>query len=49
MIPTQWPLGRVVQTFSGKDGLVRVASVKTQKGVYKRPVHKLALLLSSEN
>ena len=49
MIPTQWPLGRVVQTFSGKDGLVRVANVKTQRGVYKRPVHKLALLLSSEN
>ena len=27
MIPTHWPLGRVVETFTGKDGLLRVAKV----------------------
>lgn len=29
MVPTKWPFSRVVQTFSGKEGLVRVANVKT--------------------
>ena len=49
MVPTKWPLGRVVQTFSGKDDLVRVADVKIQRGAFKRPIHKVALLLPSEN
>jgi hypothetical protein len=49
MVPAKWPIGRVIQTFTGKDGLVRVANVKTQRGVYKRPIHKLALLLPSES
>ena len=48
MIPTKWPLGRVVETYSGSDGLVRVARVKTQNGLFKRPVNKLAVLLESE-
>ena len=48
MIPTTWPLGRVIEVFTGKDGLVRVVNVKTKSGVYKRPVHKLALLLPNE-
>ena len=48
MIPTQWPLGRVIEIFKGNDDLVRVVNVKTQKGIFKRPVHKLALLLESE-
>ena len=48
MIPTKWPLGRVIETFSGSDGLVRVVSVKTQNGIFKRPIHKLVLLLESE-
>ena len=48
MIPTTWPLGRVIEVFYGKDGHVRVANVKTEKGIYKRPVHKLALLLPNE-
>ena len=45
-IPTNWPLARVTQVYPGKDGLVRVATVKTTKGTYKRPVSKIALLLS---
>lgn len=49
MVPTKWPIGRIVQTFTGKDGLVRVANVQTQRGVFKRPIHKLALLLPSED
>jgi hypothetical protein len=36
-----WPLGRVVATYPGKDGTVRVVDIKTSKGVYRRPVVKL--------
>ena len=39
-----WPLARVLQTFPGKDGLVRVALIRTSSGDFKRPVAKLALL-----
>ena len=48
LIPTKWPLGRVTQVHPGKDQLVRVATVRTEKGSYKRPVTKLALLLPQE-
>ena len=39
-----WPLARIVQTYPGEDGLVRVVSVKTATGTYKRPVTKISLL-----
>ena len=45
MVPTEWPLGRVVETYPGKDALVRVVSVKTSRGVYRRPVTKVAVLI----
>ena len=47
-IPTRWPLARVTKVHTGKDYLVRVATVKTARGTYKRPVTKIALLLSEE-
>ena len=43
-----WPLARVIEVFPGQDGLVRVATVKTSNGTYKRPVVKMALLLRPE-
>ena len=43
-----WPLARVIQTYPGTDGLVRVALVKTATSVFKRPVTKLALLHRDE-
>ena len=49
LVPTKWPLARVSQVHRGQDGLVRVVTVKTEKGTYKRPVTKLALLLSSSD
>ena len=49
LVPTKWPLARVVAVHPRKDGLVQVVSVKTPKGTYKRPVTKLALLLPSES
>ena len=39
-----WPLGRVVKTFPGRDGLVRSAEVKTKWNMLTRPVTKLCLL-----
>ena len=35
-------LGRVVETNDGSDGVIRSAIVRTNDGVYKRPVVKLA-------
>lgn len=47
-IVNQWPLARVVDVHPGKDGKVRVATIKTQCGTYTRPIVKLALLLPSD-
>ena len=44
-VPTKWPLGRVVRTHPGQDNLVRVVTLKTAQGTYKRPVSKIAVLL----
>ena len=42
----QWPMARIVDVFPGKDGRVRVVTVKTKAGIYKRPITKLVLLHS---
>ena len=49
IVPAKWPLAKVTEVHTGKDGLVRIVTVKTQNGIYKRPIHKIALLLSNEN
>ena len=38
------PLGRAISVFSGSDGLVRAASVRTASGEYTRPITKLSIL-----
>jgi transposase InsO family protein len=40
----QWPLGLVVGTHPGRDGLVRSVEVKTATGTYERPISKICLL-----
>lgn len=40
----QWPLGRVVEVFPGRDGRVRVVQVKTANGVYRRGASEICLL-----
>ena len=45
VISNKWPLGRVTQVYPGTDKLVRVATIRTSKGTYKRPVTKLAVLV----
>jgi len=42
--PLSWLLGRITNVFRGKDDVVRVAEVRTKKGLMKRPIVKLALL-----
>ena len=40
----KWILGKIVNTFPGKDGIIRTASVRTTKGMINRPVQRLHLL-----
>lgn len=42
--PLQWPLGIITKIYPGKDGVIRVAQVKTKAGTYDRPVVKLCPL-----
>jgi hypothetical protein len=43
----KWNLGRVVNTFPGKDGVVRNVQLRTQNGEYKRSVQKSCLILEN--
>ncbi|KYN50314.1 hypothetical protein ALC62_11451 [Cyphomyrmex costatus] len=42
--PLSWPLGRIQEVHPGKDNVSRVATVRTAKGIYKRPITRLCLL-----
>ncbi|XP_054279078.1 uncharacterized protein LOC128997464 [Macrosteles quadrilineatus] len=42
--PMKWVTGRVTEVHPGDDGRVRVATVKTTTGVYKRAVNRLCVL-----
>lgn len=46
--PDQWPLARVIITHPGPDSLVRVVTVGNSKGVYRRPIVKLCLLMNAQ-
>ncbi|UYV78560.1 hypothetical protein LAZ67_16002002 [Cordylochernes scorpioides] len=46
---TEWPIGVIEKTYPGKDGIVRVAMIKTKRGNFLRPVQRLIFLESSEN
>ena len=41
---TKWSLGRVLETYEGTDGLIRVVKVKTKDGEKTRPITKIARL-----
>lgn len=47
--PGKWAMGRITEIHPGKDGLVRVVTLKTATGLLKRPVIKLAPLPVHEN
>ncbi|XP_011858972.1 PREDICTED: uncharacterized protein LOC105556485 [Vollenhovia emeryi] len=44
MPPMRWIIGRIVALHPGDDNIVRVVTVKTNSGLYKRSIRKLALL-----
>ena len=39
-----WPLGKIVETIPGKDGLIRTFELKTKSGLLTRPIQRLHLL-----
>ena len=41
---TRWPLARVIEVLPGPDGLVRVVTLRTIKGLIKRPITKICPL-----
>ncbi|KAL7724363.1 hypothetical protein ACLKA6_005827 [Drosophila palustris] len=45
----QWPLGRILETHAGCDGLIRVVTLKSNGGVLKRPIVKLCPLPTQDN
>ena len=43
--PTQWILAQVKEVHPGPDGKVRVVTVQTTKGIYRRPIVKVVPLI----
>ena len=49
LAPTKWPLVKIIIVDPGKDGKIRVVTVQTAKGMYKRPVVKMVPLVLTED
>ena len=45
----QWPLGFITEVFPDKQGLERYVKVKTKIGIFKKPIHKLSLIVKTKN
>lgn len=45
---SSWLLGRVLQTYPDKKGLVHSVQVRTKTSILDRPVTKLCLLLEAK-
>lgn len=44
-----WPRGRVLRTYPGPDGRVRIVDVETKGGVLRRPASRLVVLVPAES
>ncbi|XP_076383131.1 uncharacterized protein LOC143260694 [Megalopta genalis] len=42
--PLKWALGRVVELHPGQDGICRVFTIRTTRGMLKRPASKIGML-----
>jgi len=42
--PLEWPTAIIIETHPGKDGVVRVVTLKISKGTLKRPITKICPL-----
>ncbi|XP_062713798.1 uncharacterized protein LOC109415410 [Aedes albopictus] len=47
--PQSWRLGRIIDTHPGKDGIIRVVTVRTSSGIYRRATTKIAVLPIDDN
>lgn len=47
--PLQWQLGRVTEIHPGADGIIRVVTVRTQQGSFRRGIQKICILPIREN
>lgn len=47
--PNKWKMGRIIEVHPGADDLVRVVTVRTDCGIYKRCVSKICKLTSESN
>ena len=45
---SQWPLGRVINTFADSKGFVRSVMVKTVSGNFKRPISKICVIVPDQ-
>jgi hypothetical protein len=43
-IPLQWPIAVFMEVHPGSDDRIRIVTVKTAKGTFKRPIVKICLL-----
>lgn len=41
---SRWPLGRIIDTHPGADGCIRVVTVRTAYGIYKRNITRISRL-----
>ncbi|GBN84452.1 hypothetical protein AVEN_34471-1 [Araneus ventricosus] len=41
---SNWPLGRIVKLYPGKDNIIRVVDIKTKSAIFKRSVSRLWVL-----
>ena len=47
--PLHWPTAVITDVHPGADGRIRVVTVKTPKGTFKRPIAKICPLLHVKN
>lgn len=47
--PRHWAMARIIETHPGKDGFIRVVTLRTQQGTTARPISKICLLYSEED
>lgn len=47
--PLKWRLGRILEVFPGKDGIARVANIKTSTGIIRRCFSKICPLPINED
>ena len=45
----RWVIGRILEVIPGADGKVRVASIRTPTGIFKRSISRICILPIKDN